>query len=317
MNRRSIIFLSSAVLLFFAGSSLAASGQSSPVKVSANVDKNSVTIGDKIVYTITVKADKGIEIKFPQVSSQELGGLAIKDFGSSARGWWRRKIYKQWYKLNTYTSGIYTIPKAVIKYRSKDDKQWKEIKSDEVRVDVKSILKNAKDASDIRDIASPVGVGGKTWVYILGSILALLILGGIIFIILKRRKKKQPVIPLQPAHEIAYQALNALREKDYLKQGEVKTYYIELSDIVRKYLENRFNLRAPEMTTEEFLNAAGSNKMLSYEHRKLLSDFLFHCDLVKFAKYMPQQEEAELSFEFAKRLIDQTKETTEIHQEAR
>ena len=82
---------------------------------------------------------------------------------------------------------------------------------------------------------------------------------------------------------------------------------VELSDIVRRYLENRFNLRAPEMTTEEFLNGVKDNKALSYEHKSLLREFLLHCDLVKFAKYEPPEKEADLSFKSAKELIDQTK----------
>ena len=53
--------------------------------------------------------------------------------------------------------------------------------------------------------------------------------------------------------------------------------------IIRRYLEDRFELRAPELTTEEFLTVAGTPVLLSHEHQKLLRDFLRQADLVKFA----------------------------------
>jgi len=132
---------------------------------------------------------------------------------------------------------------------------------------------------------------------------------GAAFFLFKRKKKQKIIILPRPAHEIAYEALYALKQKEYLKNREFNLYYIELSDIVRRYLENRFDLRAPQMSTEEFLNSVKNNKALSYEHKSLLRDFLFHCDLVKFAKYEPNEKEANLSFESAKKLIDQTRDT--------
>jgi len=77
---------------------------------------------------------------------------------------------------------------------------------------------------------------------------------------------------------------------------------------VRQYLENRFNIRATEMTTEEFLIRVREDRALSFEHKGLLREFLQSCDLVKFAKYEPGQQEALSSMVAAKKLIDQTKE---------
>ncbi len=279
-----------------------------PLEVSASVDKNKVTIGDKITYTITVKADKDIEIKFPQILPENLGGFAIKDFGTSEKGWFKTKTYRKWYILDTYVSGKYSIPEATIKYRKYGQKEWQEASTDEITVEVESILENAEDKRDIREIAGPIGFPVRIPWYVWGSAAFIVVGGGIAFFLFKRKRVEEVFIPPRPAHEIAYEALEALKQKEYLKRKEYKLYYIELSDIVRHYLENRFNLRAPEMTTEEFLNSVRDNKALSYEHKSLLRDFLSHCDLVKFAKYEPAEKEVDLSFESAKRLIDQTKE---------
>lgn len=139
------------------------------------------------------------------------------------------------------------------------------------------------------------------------GIFILLLMGAAIFtaIFLKRKKKKPKASPL-PAHIVAYEALAALEKKDYLRSGQIKAYYIELSGIVRRYIENRFNIRAPEMTTEEFLMKVKEDDALSVEQKGLLREFLESCDLVKFAKYEPVEQEAALSMSSAKRLIEQT-----------
>ena len=276
-----------------------------PLEVTASVDKDKATIGDKITYTIIVKADKDIEIKFPEFG-QNLGGFAIKDFGTSRKGWFRTKTYRQWYVLDTYTSGKYSIPEARVKYRKKSQKEWQEVSTDEITVEVESILENAEDKRDIREIAGPIGFPIRIPWYVWGSAAFIVVGGGIAFFLFKRKRAEEVFIPPRPAHEIAYEALEALMQKEYLRRGELKLYYIELSDIVRHYLENRFNLRAPEMTTEEFLNTVKDNKALSYEHKSLLRDFLSHCDLVKFARYSPETEEIQKTFSITRDFIEET-----------
>ena len=80
-----------------------------------------------------------------------------------------------------------------------------------------------------------------------------------------------------------------------MKKGEKEKYDEDNRAVVRQYLENRFGLQAPEMTTEEFLHIAASvpvdDSTLLQDHREPLRDFLTECDLVKFAKYGPDEEQ--------------------------
>ena len=112
-------------------------------------------------------------------------------------------------------------------------------------------------------------------------------------------------IPL--AHEIAYAQLEELKNKELVRKGKIKEYFVEVSGIIRHYLENRFNFKAPEMTTEEFLAYVRDNSAFVSEHKSLLKEFLVCCDMVKFAKYAPSQEEITAVFDSAKKFIDQTK----------
>jgi len=161
---------------------------------------------------------------------------------------------------------------------------------------------------DIIDIRGPVDLPGG-FPFRLLAILALLVIAAVAAkFLIKKFGGKERVLPPRPAHEIAYDDLRDLKMRGLPGQGRIKEYYIALSFIVRQYLENRFALRAPEMTTEEFLIAAKNRGEFSSELKALLKDFLLHCDLVKFAKYGPTPTEMDLSFESAKRLVDQTKE---------
>lgn len=175
--------------------------------------------------------------------------------------------------------------------------------------EVQSLLEEAGEESEIRDIKGPFSLQGWTYFYIIFAILAAITVIVLVALLLRRRKKKEEIpTPLQPAHEIAYIALRDLMKKDYLRAGKIKEYYFELSNIIRRYIENRFQLRAPEMTTEEFLFTIRDSEILSFEQKGLMREFLLHCDIVKFANYHPDEKEVELIYELAKRFVDQTKE---------
>ncbi len=103
-------------------------------------------------------------------------------------------------------------------------------------------------------------------------------------------------------------ALEQLHREQLPLQGRVEEYYVRLSTIVRVYIENRFGLRAPEMTTEEFLQVASSGQALSEGHRRALQEFLMRCDLVKFARYQPSGQEAEEAWCAAQRFVQETQD---------
>lgn len=129
--------------------------------------------------------------------------------------------------------------------------------------------------------------------------------------ILNKTKKKpsETVIPPRPPWEIAYESLKKLAEENLVSQGMIKEFYIRLSNIVRYYIENRFSVKAPDMTTEEFLFSLKGADWLSASQKEALKGFLNCCDMVKFAKYASHDQEIQESFALAKRLVDETVET--------
>jgi hypothetical protein len=279
-----------------------------PVKASADVDYNEVYIGDRITYIIEAAAEKDIEVRLP-FFREGIEGFEIKGFTPTekkARG--GRKIFIHRFTLISFDPGAYTIPPAIIKWRRPDEDGFWEIETAPIEIEIKSVLAETAGAVDIMAIKGPVNIGYVFPKKAVTAALVLMALFALAGYLLMRYKDRAPPAPPKSPHVIAYEALRDLKMRELITQGRVKEYYIGLSDIVRHYLEGRFRLRAPEMTTEEFLEEAKRQEELSSDHKGLLRDFMSHCDLVKFAKYGPSDKEIGASFDSAKRLVDQTKQ---------
>ncbi len=160
----------------------------------------------------------------------------------------------------------------------------------------------------LRDIKGPLSLSNQVNILLFLAILVILASLVFLFKFLSKRKKTLAMVIQKLAHEIAYEQLEKLKAKDLIQQGKIKEYYSEVSDIIRHYLENRFLLKAPEMTTEEFLFYVRDYGQLVSDHKILLKEFLLACDLVKFAKHIPSIIEMDTIFLSAKKVVDETKE---------
>jgi hypothetical protein len=160
------------------------------------------------------------------------------------------------------------------------------------------------------------------WMYIftivLYVILAILCIALIIILVRKylaSRKQvvdeePQPIIDPRKAHEIAYDELLALKEKQLWQSQQFKLYYTELTEILRRYIYNRYTIEAMEQTTDDIISEFRQNKLLrdKKDEIKLLSDVLRLADLVKFAKYQPLPDECSRSFSQVETFVDNTRE---------
>ena len=158
---------------------------------------------------------------------------------------------------------------------------------------------------DIRDIRPPVSYPASRVLWLL--ILVVIAVSLLIFFFKKKKTLMHGVVDFpKPAWEIALGELELLKQKKYPDQGLVKPFYIELSLILRHYIENRFLINAPEMTTEEFLESLKFTDSLNESQKSRLQDFLVSCDMVKFAKYSASGDEMENSFELVEKFVEET-----------
>lgn len=161
----------------------------------------------------------------------------------------------------------------------------------------------ASVVEDIRDIKPPIEIAdGLIWLW--WGLIALAVMVGAILLwrILKKRQTNIVLPPPIPAHVRAKQKL----EQALALIAQPKPFVIAVSDTARAYLEERFNFHAPERTTEEFLRELAGTKLLLPEQKESLGGFLASCDLVKFAKYEPGENELRELHSSAVRLVEET-----------
>lgn len=157
-------------------------------------------------------------------------------------------------------------------------------------------------ADGLRAIKAPVPIA-NWWLWVWCA-LALVLIASLAWWFWRRRRKETPATPevVVPPHEKAWSKLKeALALLD-----QPRPFCILVSDTVRAYLEERFQLRAPERTTEEFLEELQASPLLTYEQKSALGEFLMECDLVKFARHEPGRSELEKMYDAAVRLVEET-----------
>jgi hypothetical protein len=161
----------------------------------------------------------------------------------------------------------------------------------------------APAVADIRDIQPPFAIASaQDWLWWVLLALILAVAAWLLWRRWRHKKAVVPAIPPVPAHIRAKQKLAAA----LALIGQPKPFCIQVSDTVRYYLEERFEIHAPERTTEEFLRELRGTDLLLSDQKESLGRFLASCDLVKFAKYEPGQAELQGLHDSALRLVEET-----------
>ena len=157
-------------------------------------------------------------------------------------------------------------------------------------------------AEDIRDIRGPKEVPGS-WL-LPALLLGVLVLAAAAIVIWRRRRRGHRTRELSLTEQ-TLQRLEALRP--LMQRGSAREFGIAASEIVRTYIERRFEVVATQRTTEEFLQnllQAAQDSLTS--HRPLLADFLQQCDFVKFAGVSLTSRDMESLFQSARKFVLET-----------
>lgn len=282
------------------------------ISVNSNVDKNKITIGDLIRYSVKITRNKNLTVEMPGLAAN-LGQFEIRDYAvHQTRKFDDFLVDSVDYSITTFDTGTYIIPPLSVPFLMADSSR-DTIKTDPISIRVESV--NISGAKDIKDIKPPLSIPRNWRMYYLygGIVFLVLLLAGMGYWGYKRRKAGLPLLPLKeepirPAHEIALEALEQLAESSLLIKNRVKEYYIIISEIIRTYIENRYFINSLEMTTAQLIEHIQSTDMPD-SVREELDRFLQECDLVKFAKYIPDTGEIEASTRSAYTIVNQTKWT--------
>ncbi|GAB4147342.1 MAG: hypothetical protein Fur0037_15530 [Planctomycetota bacterium] len=255
-------------------------------------------LGDtKLILDLFRRADLAVEFD-PQVPAGFCGSVSSEPERPFGNGLWRRWVLD----LRPLRGpGPVEVPEFVAKAAD----GTADARTGPLKLKVGSVLGSA--GAELEPPAPPFGPATPWGVWAGAAAAALAGLW------LLRRSRRRPVPPSEvsmPAHVKALRALERLRSAPRTTPQQIDAFYVEVSSVLRVYLEGRFGLRAPERTTEEFLAeldqpAVGS--VLDDDQRRALRRFLSQCDLVKFAAQVPGEEVHEATFAIARDLVEATR----------
>jgi hypothetical protein len=283
-----------------------------PLTVHVKIDKNKITIAETVLLELEAAIEPGYEVQMPKVD-KVLESFGIVDWDNLGdRLDENNKVVSRYqYRLEPFLSGTYAIPAFTFEFYDANDAEEKkyELYTDPIDIEVASLLGEQRSELVIADIEDVVEMPQKAHLWWLWILSAVSIIAAIIgtWAYLRQKRIDKLVRIFKPAHEIAYARLRALVKDDLIKAGKVKEFYERVSNILRHYIEHRFDLRAPERTTEEFLIELQQTDVLPAPDKARLGEFLRHCDLVKFANMSPATEQIQRTFDLAKDFIDKTK----------
>lgn len=279
-------------------------------EVKAVVDTSQIKIGEKITYTLTVKTDSASQVILPE--GQTFLPLEVIEESAPDTIISQAKLtYIKKYGLTQFDSGTYTLPKQRVLINNKN---WF---TDSIAIKVLNVPVDTTKQKlyDIKPIVAVQKSYSGLLKQLLIWFLVLLAVGALVYWFVFRKKPltEEEKIAQLPPYERALQELENLEHSKYLIQSEYKTYYSQLTNIVRRYLEDEVHIAALESTTQQLIDRLQLLKEsgeLSLDDQTIIQfkKVLETADLVKFAKSEPDTKTAENDKTTIQNIIVKTKE---------
>lgn len=303
------------IILFISIISLSFAGFSQQAEVNVSVDTNAILIGEQVTLDLNYQFPENQIGLFPVFKDTITGYLEIikstpiDTLINSENG---LKTLSQQLIITSFDTGFHVIPPLPFGLMQKGDTTYEILQSEPLLLNVFTV--DVDTTKDIKPITLPMGEP-----YTLGEILPyitiVLAVGILIFAIFyfyQRKKKNKPLFvkkekPALPPHEEAINSLEELRLKKLWQNDRLKEYHSELTDIIRYYIERRFNFQAMEMVSSEIMDSLKAEAQVNEQVKSKLQATLELADLVKFAKSGATAIENDTSWN---NCVDFVKETT-------
>lgn len=295
-------------------------------KATAKLDSTNILIGDYLKVHLEVVTPKGTPVIFPQINAKVIEEAQypfdwIESSKIDTTYTSLEQILKQTVTITAFDSGSYVFPSfPIFSFDSTLLTQTDPLSFTvtTIPVDTTAAYKDIKG-----NLTTPLTLH-ELWLYFkkygfLFLVISLLI-SAILYLFVKYLKSKKKtknaeiikVKPKEKPHIIALNELEKLRHKKLWEQGKVKEYYSELTEIIRIYLEGRWEIYAMEMVSSEIIEALREIHVLDGDINSLVKMFSIS-DLVKFAKWDPLPTDHDMAFKSAKEFIEKTAETNDVN----
>ncbi len=284
------------------------------VSVSAKFDTAAMLIGDHVGLRLQFNGPAGVRVEWPVFNDTILGNIIIigrSKIDSSFTPDKKTLTLKQELNITCFDSGFYTLPQIPFRYRLLPDTSVKTTSTGLSMLMVHTLKVDTTIA--IKPIKGPIGIPltfREILPYLLIGLAVIAIVLALVWY-LKKRKKNEPLITLRPKvrlqpYEKALQGLEKLRVKKLWQEGHVKEYHSELTDILRNYIEEGFNIPALESTTYEIMEQMKARQGFSKQVLEKVNHLLQTADMVKFAKSIPLPQENDAALKTGIEFINET-----------
>lgn len=278
------------------------------VKASSQIDKDHYLIGDYIRLQIQVTTDSTNQLFWPQaegISSFDIISVNPIDTIRQQSSY----ILNQEIVYSIYDSGKYAMPVIQFQYKKAGGQQMNSVFTDSINftvgtlpVDTTSAIKPIKGNLDVK-------VKNYLWLYILIGVIVLGIIGFGLYLTFFSKKSIKNILPKtkpKPLHERTLEKLKLLDEKKLWQRDEIKEYFIELTDILRDYMEQRYAVKAMESTSDEIISQL-THLQTDPDLISKIAFILEVADMAKFAKSKPLPNENTLAMNYAINYVEATK----------
>ncbi len=286
------------------------------VEVLLRLDRSEITTAEWARLEVTALAPEGLAVRLPAAQQAEAGGLQVAQTRTSPPALQEdgRVRWARGFELRPFLAGEYEVPGLVVaagEPGGAGGAPAAEVHTEAIALSVASVLPAGEEAPALREVEGPLPVPPAAGRVLLFAALAAAVAGAAVtgVILLRRRAARaRAQAEVVPPHEAALQALREFAAGGLL-QRDLLAFHTAVAAVVRRYLEQRFGVRAPQRTTEELLFILAAASWLDDFQRRALHAFLAQCDQVKFARARPAAAASEGLIDTAVELVTATRPT--------
>jgi hypothetical protein len=287
----------------------------SDIKAKAVIDTNRVLIGEHISITLSVKSDEFKPVVWPQLKDSA-GRLEIISESLLDTIKTKESIeLKKTVKITSFDEGEYDLSPITFLIQKEGVDEVAPIVADIPVLEFLTVILDS--TSTLKDIKAPIEEpltfkDFLPWILVILGILVAIFTGLYLYRRYKKNQAEKPVLkfdPKIPPHILALQQLKALEEKKLWQNSKFKEYFVDLTQIIRLYIERQFDVMALEMTSGE-LKKALEILPVSQTTKDNFAEMLENADLVKFAKFNPIPDVCLSAIKVCYKMIEETKPTS-------
>lgn len=298
---------SSLLVLLLVISAAQLHAQASAPDIGVRVDHHDITVGDPIEYKLSIRYDSTLKIIAPSIGNA-IGPFSVLrdsvlDEGTIIDG---RKTYARALRLTAFETGTLWTPSlsGELIDSAGNASVWS---TDSLKIEVKSVLAGTNpDSADIRPLKSQYAIPVSHWIWwALGG--ALLIVAIVIYWLWRRRRRavEEIAAPAVPPWEIALESLRVMRDEIDPATDNGRLWYFRLSEILRRYFDQRYGWSSIDETTTEVLRRLAKAPFAGH-HRDRVEEFFLEADRVRYAKFPAKVGRPEVDWDWMRGFIEAT-----------